>query len=69
MSKEYLESWLKAAGVRAIKTAAEAALGSIGTTAVVYGVDWKVVLGTVALSVITSLLWSAKGLPELEVKE
>lgn len=69
MFKHDFEEWLKAAGIRAVKTAAEAALGSIGGTAVVYGVDWKVVAGTVVLSVITSLLISMKGLPEVEVKE
>lgn len=64
-----MECWLKAAGVRAAKTAAEAVLGYIGSAAVFCDVNWKVVLGTALLSVITSLLWSVKGLPELEVKE
>lgn len=68
MFKHDLEEWLKAAGIRAAKTAAEAAIGAIGSTAVIYGVDWKVVFGTVALSIVTSFLLSMKGLPELPVK-
>lgn len=69
MLKHDFDVWLKAAGIRAAKTAAQAAIGAIGSTKVVYGVDWKVVLGTVALSAITSFLFSMKGLPELDVKE
>lgn len=61
-----LEEWIAAAGMRAVKTAAEAALGVIGSSMMFNQVDWKVVAGTVILSVITSLLVSVRGLPEIE---
>ncbi len=59
-------AWWKAAGIRAVKTAAQAAVAAIGTTAVITGVDWATVLGTAALSAVLSLLTSLAGLPELE---
>ena len=50
---------------RAVRTAAEAALGVIGTTATFGAVDWKIVGGTVLLSTITAILLAiATGLPE-----
>jgi hypothetical protein len=56
--------WAKAAGIRAIKTAAQSAIASIGTTAVVQGLDWAIVGGTVAIATILSVLTSLAGLPE-----
>lgn len=60
-----MSKWLKAAGIRAIKTAAQTAIGVIGATAVFNEVDWYVVGGTVLLATITSLLTSLAGLPEV----
>lgn len=60
-----MSKWFKAAGVRAIKTAAQTAIGVIGATAVFNEVDWYVVGGTVLLATITSLLTSLAGLPEV----
>jgi len=57
--------WFKAAGIRAIKTAAQTAIGVIGATTVFNEVDWKVVGGTVLLATITSFLTSFAGLPEV----
>ncbi|WP_127539401.1 holin [Paenibacillus illinoisensis] len=57
--------WWKAAGVRVIKTGAQVAIGVIGATTVFTEVDWRVVGGTVVLSMITSLLTSLAGLPEV----
>lgn len=57
--------WLKAAGVRAVKTVAETAVATIGTSAVISAVDWKLVLSASLLSGLLSLLISIKGLPEL----
>ena len=58
--------WLKAAGIRAIKTVAQAAVATIGTTAMFSEVDWKIVASTALLSGVLTLLASVAGLPELE---
>lgn len=64
-SKQYILIWLKAAGIRAIKTVAQTAVATIGVSAMISEVDWIVVLSTSALAGIISLLTSIKGLPEL----
>lgn len=66
MKKAEFIKWLKAAGIRAIKTVAQAAVATIGTTAMFSEVDWKIVASTALLSGILSLLTSVAGLPELE---
>lgn len=58
--------WLKAAGIRAIKTVAQTAIATIGVSATMTEVNWKIVLSASALSGILSLLTSVAGLPELE---
>lgn len=64
---EELVLWLKAALVRAAKTAAQSAVAAIGTTAVTIGsVDWRVIAGTAALSAVLSLLTSVAGVPEVD---
>ncbi len=60
------KNWWKAAGVRAVKTVAQAAVATIGTTAMVSEVDWLVVGSTALLSGVLSLLTSIAGLPEVE---
>lgn len=60
------KSWIKAAGVRAIKTVAQTAVATIGTTAVMAEVDWLMVASASALAGILSLLTSIAGLPELK---
>lgn len=57
--------WFHAAGIRAIKTVAQTAVATIGTTAVMHEVDWVVVASASALAGILSLLTSIAGLPEL----
>ncbi len=57
--------WIRAAGIRAVKTIAETAIATIGTSAIISQVDWKLVLSASLLSGIISLLVSVKGLPEL----
>lgn len=60
------KEWTKKAGIRAIKTVAEAAIAGIGTAACIGQVDWKHVLSMSVLAGALSLLMSVKGLPELE---
>lgn len=65
MSKLTNVEWWRAAGVRAVKTAAQSAVAAIGTTATLGGVDWPVVASTAAMAAVLSLLTSLAGLPEL----
>lgn len=57
--------WLKSAGVRAVKTIAQAAVAGIGTAAVMGQVDWKYVMSASVLAGVLSLLTSLAGLPEV----
>lgn len=59
------KTWLKAAGIRALKTVAQTAIATIGTAAALDGVNWVAVLSASALAGILSLLTSVAGLPEL----
>lgn len=59
-------SWVKAASIRAIKTIAQTAIATIGTSAIMSQVDWKIVASASALAGILSLLTSLAGLPEVE---
>lgn len=60
------KKWLKAAGVRAIKTIAQTAIGCIGAAAVLGDVSWPMVGSAAVLAGIVSLLTSIAGLPEVE---
>ena len=65
MKKNFLK-WLKAAGVRAVKTVAQTAVATIGTSAVMGEVNWIMVGSTSALAGVVSLLTSVAGLPEIK---
>ena len=58
--------WIKCAGIRAIKTIAQTAVGSIGASAVFSEVNWKIVVSSALLAGVVSLLTSIAGLPELK---
>ena len=60
------KNWFKAAGIRAIKTIAQTAIATIGTSAILSEVNWAVVGSAALLAGILSLLTSVAGLPEVE---
>lgn len=60
------KAWWKAAGTRAIKTVAQTAIATIGTSAVIEDVNWLVVVSASVLAGVLSLLTSIAGLPEVE---
>lgn len=60
------KAWWKAAGIRAIKTIAQTAVATIGSSVVISEVNWLVVLSASALAGILSLLTSVAGLPEVD---
>ena len=60
------KKWWKAAGVRAIKTVAQTAVATIGTSMLISEVNWLSVLSASALAGVLSLLTSVAGLPEVE---
>lgn len=66
--KVYVDTkkWLKAAGIRAVKTMAQTAVAVIGTGAVLSAVDWKMVLSASIVAGIVSILTSVAGIPEVE---
>lgn len=66
MNKEKFVAWLKAAGVRAVKTVAQTAVATIGTAAVLGDVNWVMVGSAAVLAGVLSLLTSVAGLPELK---
>lgn len=63
--KEYWVKWFHAAAVRSIKTVAQTAVATIGTSAVIGDVNWAMVGSAAALAGVLSLLTSVAGLPEL----
>lgn len=65
----YWKSWIKAAGVRAIKTVAQTAVATIGSSAVLGEVNWGMVASAAALAGILSLLASVAGLPEVQEEQ
>ena len=66
MKNEHVKKWMKAAGIRAIKTVAQTAVAMIPAAVSISAVDWLTVAGTAALAGVVSLLTSLAGLPEVE---
>ena len=64
-----MRKWLKCAGIRAIKTVAQTAIATIGTSAVIGDVNWVAVASASALAGVLSILTSVAGLPELKEGE
>ena len=64
--KESTTTWARAAGVRALKTVAQTAVATIGTSAVFSQVDWLMVVSSALLAGVLSLLTSVAGLPEVD---
>ena len=62
------KTWAKAAGVRAIKTVAQAAVATIGTGAEFSQVDWRMVVSAALLAGVLSMLTSVAGLPEVDAE-
>ena len=61
---EKFKKWVKAAGVRALKTVAQTAVATIGTSAILSAVDWKIVVSASLLAGVLSMLTSIAGIPE-----
>jgi len=64
--KNNTKSWLRAAGIRAVKTFAQTMIATIGTSAIIEAVDWKLVISASLLAAFLSILTSIAGLPEVE---
>lgn len=61
-------NWMKAAGIRAVKTIAQTAVATIGTAAALGAVDWKLVVSASLLAGVLSVLTSVAGLPEVKTE-
>lgn len=68
MERRNWKEWFKAAGIRALKTVAQTAIATIGTSAMMSDVNWLMVASASVLAGVLSLLTSLAGLPEVEDK-
>lgn len=64
--RETTKKWIKAAGVRAVKTVAQTAIATIGTSVVISDVNWVVVVSASVLAGVLSILTSVAGIPEVQ---
>ena len=64
--KEMVWNWIRAAGVRALKTVAQTAVATIGTAAMLGEVNWAAVVSAAVLAGLLSLLTSVGGLPDVK---
>jgi hypothetical protein len=65
MKNEVLRKWIKAAGIRALKTVCQTAVATIGTAVVLSDVNWIAVISASILAGVLSILTSTAGLPEV----
>ena len=63
---EMTKAWWKAAGIRALKTFAQTALATIGTSAVLSNINWVTVVSASVIAAVLSVLTSIAGLPEVK---
>ena len=68
MKHVFTKEWVKAALVRAVRTIAQVAIASIGTSAFLHEVNWLGVLSVSAMAGILSILTSLAGLPEVDLE-
>lgn len=68
MKNTDFKTWIRAAGIRAVKTMAQTFVAVIGTSAVMSDVNWVMTGSATLLAGILSLATSVAGLPELETK-
>ena len=66
MKKIFTKQWFKAAGIRSLKTICQTAIATIGTSAIISAVDWKMVISASLLAGLLSILNSFAGLPEVK---
>ena len=66
MKKIFTKQWFKAAGIRSLKTICQTAIATIGTSAIISAVDWKIVISASLLAGLLSILNSFAGLPEVK---
>lgn len=66
MNKEYWIKWAKAAGIRAVKTFAQAVVAGITVGVAISDINWKVLFSVAAVAMIASIFTSIAGLPEVE---
>lgn len=64
--RENILKWLKAAGIRALKTVAQTFVATVGTSALIVEVNWLAVLSASLLAGVLSLATSIAGLPEIK---
>ena len=69
MNKTRTKAWFKAAGIRALRTVAQAAIAAIGSGTMFSNIDWKLVVITSLLAGLLSILTSVAGLPETKESE